>query len=656
MPANVTYTITETDTGHEDGYFVNEEFFSDTISPDAAKEGISYEANFVNTRNAGDLVIRKVLNGSAPHKDMQFAIRVTLQRSDDISPARTYVTSDGEQTFTDAGDGTAYLDILLRGDESLTIYDVLVDTDYTVTEADYADLAYTVELEGDSGTMTTEGAEAIITNIRNTSDITIIKTLNGNYTETGREFSYVITMTAENLNTAAYKRDYTCLRSNGSSEGEEETLTYDAEADQWTVKLVGGDELAILDVPAGVTYTITETDYGAADGYTVKQNVFTDTVVAGAEQDAYTAEFVNVRNAGTLSVTKLLDGTGTNADKAFEVTVTLKRSDNVSPARKYNTSAGTLTFTRNDDGSASATFSIKGNETLSIKGVLVDTEYSVVEADYTSEGYTTAYEGANGTMTAQGAQVNITNTRNAGSLTIRKTVEAIGVPDAETTRYTFNITLKDALGVGYTGTMDTVDQNGRNGSVTFVSGNATVQLAHGESITVLDILEGMSYAVTENRQAGVDTIEPDNASGTMGSGEIVLDYTNKLQAGTMRLTVLKVWKDENDLDELRPDEVIVTVTTRGQVVAELALNPGNGWTDETDELPRYDENGVAYVYNVSEAEVPDGYTAVYSVSGTTVTITNRHKVSPPGEGSIVIGDETLPLGAGVNMHEGYCFD
>jgi len=86
------------------------------------------------------------------------------------------------------------------------------------------------------------------------------------------------------------------------------------------------------------------------------------------------------------------------------------------------------------------------------------------------------------------------------------------------------------------------------------------------------------------------------------------------------LTVRKVWVDDG---VNRPDSVTVQLLRDGKVQDEIALNQSNNWAYTWDRL------NDDYNWSVVEVNVPNGYKATYTTSGTTTTITNTERNLPP---------------------------
>lgn len=116
----------------------------------------------------------------------------------------------------------------------------------------------------------------------------------------------------------------------------------------------------------------------------------------------------------------------------------------------------------------------------------------------------------------------------------------------------------------------------------------------------------------------------------------------------IKLTINKVWKDLNNLDEKRPDNITVTISrtwtdANGTEQTETWDHIINGssdkstWQEVIKGLPAYmtDENKIIhyYTYSVTEKKI-DGYTTTIEKAddGFTFTITNKHFPGLPDTG------------------------
>ncbi|PFW60066.1 cell wall anchor protein, partial [Bacillus sp. AFS075960] len=78
------------------------------------------------------------------------------------------------------------------------------------------------------------------------------------------------------------------------------------------------------------------------------------------------------------------------------------------------------------------------------------------------------------------------------------------------------------------------------------------------------------------------------------------DITNT-KVGQTKVEGTKTWKDDNATD--RPEMIKVDLLQNGTVIATQEVSKATGWKYEFKDLAAYDENGVAYKYEVKEQPV-----------------------------------------------------
>lgn len=108
---------------------------------------------------------------------------------------------------------------------------------------------------------------------------------------------------------------------------------------------------------------------------------------------------------------------------------------------------------------------------------------------------------------------------------------------------------------------------------------------------------------------------------------------------TTSLTVTKVWADNGDEAEARPDDITVTLLRDGQPYSPYTLNESNGWKHTFSGL------STNYTWSVAEADVPEGYVSEVSGSGAVWTITNTYEMAD-------IDDPNPPLDPGPGIDDG----
>jgi len=123
----------------------------------------------------------------------------------------------------------------------------------------------------------------------------------------------------------------------------------------------------------------------------------------------------------------------------------------------------------------------------------------------------------------------------------------------------------------------------------------------------------IKYTMTED---GVENYTP-----TVDGFNVVNKYTPEQTS----IPVVKVWKDDDDRDGLRPDSVKVVLYADEKPIKELTLEEANSWAGTFTELDVYKPEGVKIVYTVGETE-PASYKV--SITGDAVkgfTVTNTHE-------------------------------
>lgn len=143
------------------------------------------------------------------------------------------------------------------------------------------------------------------------------------------------------------------------------------------------------------------------------------------------------------------------------------------------------------------------------------------------------------------------------------------------------------------------------------------------TLTVENPDENATYSVKE-------TDVPENYTSTMTgnqtTGFIITNTYTPTETQEKRISVEKVWQDENNKDGIRPGSVTVELIKDGAATGEtLTLNEDNGWKG-TFVIKDYDEDAK---YTVQEKPVPDGYKCVVTGDAENgFTITNTHSPKP----------------------------
>lgn len=96
-----------------------------------------------------------------------------------------------------------------------------------------------------------------------------------------------------------------------------------------------------------------------------------------------------------------------------------------------------------------------------------------------------------------------------------------------------------------------------------------------------------------------------------------------IQEEPLDIIVKKVWS--NDSASTRPDSVTVTLYNGNNVYETVRLSEDNNWTYHWEDL------SASGNWQVTETNIPKGYTPSYSVSGDVTTITNTYKLIQTGQ-------------------------
>ena len=644
LPTGTSYTITEADYA-ANGYITDIDTSSGKITDGALN------ATVLNTMNVGDLSVLKTVTGSGAETDRDFEFTLTLTNNAGVTVDNTYETSEGELTVT-GGKAT----FTLKGGESLSIYGIPEGTDYTVTEKDPAEHGYLItSTSGEEGTIGTGMSSATFTNTRDIGELSIEKKVEGAIGETDKPFEFELTLTPSG-NGIGVDGTYDATL---YTAGQEAGTTVTVANGKATFTLTHDQRLVIHEIPATATYEVTEASY-ALEGYQTEQSGETGTIPATGSMPV--ATFTNTRNAGSLRIEKVFAGNAPIEGDTFTFTIRLSREDGVNVDLTYdallNDEPTSIAFTGGE-----ATIGLTGGDVLEILDILSGTAYEVTEEIPEGSGYVGTGENVTGEIPVdEAATATITNERNTGNLVVRKLVAGNA---AETDRsFGFTIFLRNPDGVNANGTYPMTGDAGT--SITFVDGIAAISLSAGEEAAIQGILAGAYYDVSEDDADTDGYVTTSTATSGLisATADATVTYTNtrNIEPEVTTRTVYKIWNDEDDVDGLRPDELIVYLLADGESVAAATLNEANGWSAVFEDLPVYNADGTEIDYEVVEAYTAEYYVR-YQYEAAVINITNTHNPDEfdprdPDDPELItlIEDNPIPLGGNVNMNEGDCFN
>lgn len=302
------------------------------------------------------------------------------------------------------------------------------------------------------------------------------------------------------------------------------------------IYLTHGQTAVIENLPVGLQYTITETP---AKGYTISSKNSAGNIPNGDVEAEFTNTYRETETkTGSLSIGKEVTGDIGDTEKEFEFTVTF---------------AGTGTYQYSVDGGEPITaedtdtiiITLKHGETAVFIDLPVGLGYTVLETDYSGDGYTATVEKAQGYIIRQGSEVKFNNNRSeeapeTGALTVSKAVTGDG---AETNKeFQFTITFDDVGTYQYSIDGGEVQTAENTDTITFA-------LKHGETAEFIDLPVGLDYTVSEDDYSGDGyTASIQSISGTIAGAEtarvnVVNEKTIEvIETGT--LTVKKVVEGE----------------------------------------------------------------------------------------------------------------
>jgi len=266
---------------------------------------------------------------------------------------------------------------------------------------------------------------------------------------------------------------------------------------------------------------------------------------------------MTVTPATGIKLTKLVDETVTDAEAVFKFTIELT-GGNYDGTYRYvdaNGTYGTICFTNGK----SSVIEMKANETIYVIDLPVGANYTVTETnentDYKVDSVSVDGQRING-VTASGkiesmelAKVTFTNTeRLYEDLIISKTVthdfgNSYVIPADK--KFDVEVTLGLANGTK-------VETSA--GTKTVTNGKIAFQLAHDESVTLYDLLEGTTYSVTEVNIPKGFTLKTTDLSGKIGDGTAEIDLVNDYNptgfapTAEIDINVTKQLKDVNGND------------------------------------------------------------------------------------------------------------
>lgn len=330
----------------------------------------------------GHLAVQKTVDGNAgdTNKDWHFTIEL---KNAGMPLSGTFVytgTSVPGVPAPESGvltlDGDGKTTIQLRHGQTITIRDIAPGVSYTVTEVEGNADGYVTTFQNAEGLIPENGTvTAAFINTKNAfGGLIVTKTVEGDAGDTGKDWHFTVALDDSGISGLYGGMFFT----NGVA----------------AFTLRHGGEIAATGLPAGISYTVTESEANQ-DGYLT--TVTGDRGQIPAEGTARAA-FTNTKSIprGNLTVSKTVSGRNPAPSTPFGFTVTLDD-------RMVNGRYGGMTF-----HSGVAEFTLRHGESVTASGLPAGVGYLVQEdAD---EAYAVSSEGAEGTIiqdsTAEASFVN----------------------------------------------------------------------------------------------------------------------------------------------------------------------------------------------------------------------------------------------------------
>ncbi len=280
------------------------------------------------------------------------------------------------------------------------------------------------------------------------------------------------------------------------------------------------------------------------------------------------AAFTNTKQAGTLTLSKQVEGNGADPARSFAFAVRLTDTDGAPLSGDFSYTlaasgnaggAGAVGVATADENGELALeggtpIALAAGQSVTVSGLPVGTAYAARETD--ADGYETtiskttnngAAAESDGTGRIEAAEQSdalaFANARWLyGTLTLTKQVSGTQA-DADKA-FDFTVTLEDGAGAPLSGTVDytVADTDGSvapGQAVLDAQGRFTVSLKGGQTLFASKLLQGTRYAIEEADYAHDHYIvKRENAEGVIGPEPAAARFTNVKQPGSLGIAKL----------------------------------------------------------------------------------------------------------------------
>ena len=493
LPVGVGYTVTE---AAAEGFTTTHNGTMGTISAATAT------ASFTNTRNTGDLEVRKqVVSVSEPDKTKNFHFTVTLS---DSSISGTY----GDMIFTNGA-----TNFTLKHDEVKKASGLPVGITYEVTET-VAD-AYTSTSTGETGTISATKAEAVFTNTRKTGGLKVTKTVvSADADHQNERYKFVVTLTDASFLSGTFGE---MAFVNGVAEFE----------------LGHGETKTATGLPVGIHYTVSEPHEDEGDGHEHSHEyaVSIEGIESGVITESTAAvKFTNTYFSG-LVINKQVIGAAQDHDADFTFLITLKDAQGNPVTGQYSG----VTF----DGKGQAEITLKDGQNLILEGLATGTKATVTETEVDKSHFKVEINGTDKTddptfehvlEAGKSVHAHFVNVHREGSLEISKTTQSMVAADLER-EFVFKVTLK----VHETDT-EALKISGKFGGMFFTEGVATAYLKHGQTVKAEKLPAGVYYTVEEIAVEGFESVGTNDAGKLEENATAKVSFQNHRETGSLEVS------------------------------------------------------------------------------------------------------------------------
>ena len=344
----------------------------------------------------------------------------------------------------------------------------------------------------------------------------------------------------------------------------------------------------------------------------------------------------NGKYPGILSITKKVEGYEMEEGMHYYIKVTLTDAANKPLTGSFN-------GIRLENGSA--IYELVKDATITFTGLPLGTKYTVEEVNFDGtaltgeEEYTSSLStNATGTIDKEAGTVavNVTVTNiyeipeTSAVISVKKIVDGTGYNQNEAFEFTLSAAEEGTPMPTETGNKVSIKAGeiGSFGSITYTDTGVyyyTVKETKGSTV-------GMSYDETEYLVTVVVSMNDERKLTASVYYNIVMtdipevesDVRALVVTNTYRVTSVsgtKTWRAPEGTE--LPESITVILKRNDEPVARKKVTVADDWSYEFTNLPMYDEDGVAYTYEVDEEPLAgynkevDGYDLINTITGTT---------------------------------------